>query len=683
MGTPFLTGAIAMDVDAFVDLRHHRARRTRKAQRLRTGTPMHFSQQHVFAVLAILVALGMTSGFPSTEAQADQPPSPERIQQIVAVLSPKPQGVGPTIDDRDTWSQMATRPESREFLERAEELRSQPVPELSDELYLQFTQSGNRSIYQGVLFDRHRRVTQLVLAECLENGGRFIPAIEEAIRAICAEKTWVLPAHDGSLQNFRGEVTEIDLTVATFSWELATADYWLGHRLNSEVRQLLRSELERRTFEPFEGAVERGKPRLSWLTTTNNWNAVCLAGVTGSALAMIETPERRAYFVAAAEQLIQNFLRGFTPDGYCSEGISYWNYGFGHFLLLAETVRQATGGQVDLMADPRIKPIASFGHRMEMSPDVYPAFADCPLGAQPDRRWLGYVSRRLEMGWVEDERRGLSLASQPSSSLVLLGTMGSAAAADELEAPSREVSRDPALRDWFPDAGILICRPAKESPCQLAVALKGGHNAEHHNHNDVGSYVVALNRSTPLLDPGSEVYTARTFNSQRYESGVLNSFGHPVPRVAGALQQVGRNAAAEIVETSWTDASDTLTLDLTPAYSVPDLRRLRRVFEYSRLGRGSLTVSDHVEFASPQAFETAFITMSPWKQLGPRQIVVGQAPDAVIVEIDPGDQAIQLRAEEIKEDLPGKGVPVRLGIELTEPVREARITLTITAAEEG
>lgn len=30
-----------------------------------------------------------------------------------------------------------------------------------------------------------------------------------------------------------------------------------------------------------------------------------------------------------------------------------------------------------------------------------------------------------------------------------------------------------------------------------------------------------------LADPGSEVYTSRTFSDKRYESNVLNSFGHP------------------------------------------------------------------------------------------------------------------------------------------------------------
>ena len=85
--------------------------------------------------------------------------------------------------------------------------------------------------------------------------------------------------------------------------------------------------------------------RAWWLSSTNNWNAVCLAGVTGAALATVESRRDRAFFAAAAEENIQSYLRGFTPDGYCSEGVGYWNYGFGHYMMLAETLRQASGGR--------------------------------------------------------------------------------------------------------------------------------------------------------------------------------------------------------------------------------------------------------------------------------------------------------------------------------------------------
>jgi len=237
------------------------------------------------------------------------------------------------------------------------------------------------------------------------------------------------------------------------------------------------------------------------------------------------------------------------------------------------------------------------------------------------------------------------------------------------------------LRDWFGDAGILICRPAHGQAQGLGAALKGGHNAEQHNHNDVGSFVVALGDATPLVDPGAEVYTRRTFSGRRYESNVLNSFGHPVPRVAGKLQSPGRQAAAKVLKTEFTDPKDTLVLDIRSCYDVPELAKLVRTFVFSREGRGSLVVSDAVEFTSPQEFETALITLSPWKQLSDDTLRIGEGASAVEVKISAGEHALRIKAEEIHEDLPGKVVPKRIGIMLTSPIQRATIRATIAPAD--
>ena len=103
------------------------------------------------------------------------------------------------------------------------------------------------------------------------------------------------------------------------------------------------------------------------------------------------------------------------------------------------------------------------------------------------------------------------------------------------------------------------------------MALKGGNNGENHNHNDVGSYVVVSGGRAVLLDPGSEIYTARTFSRDRYESPVLSSFGHPVPLVAGRLQRTGAAARGRVVRTDFTDEQDTLVLDIASAYDEPAL----------------------------------------------------------------------------------------------------------------
>jgi len=609
---------------------------------------------------------------------AQRPPDAQRVEAISHTLPAHPRGVGRPIDDRAAWAAIAKTNEQRKVINRAERLLGNPMPELTDELFLEFSRNGNRSRYQNVLSTRRKRLDLLVLAECFENQGRFLPEIEKAIGATCDEKTWVLPAHDRNLTNFKGTQITVDLRSSATGWNLATADYWLSERLAPAVRKRIRQELQRRIFQPYENSITHGKPRMWWLRGTNNWNAVCLANVTGAALANIESRKRRAFYVAAAESLVQNFLKGFTPNGYCSEGLGYWNYGFGHFVMLAETLLQATGGRVDLMADPRVERIARFGRRMEINPGVYPAFADCGPGTRPASWINAYVSRRFGFGWPEGKGATVSASyTRDLSGVGLFRFPDSTAgrAAGSAEAP------EPPLRDWFERAGVLICRSNPAAGRPFGVAIKGGHNAEHHNHNDVGSYVVALGGRTPLLDPGSEVYTGRTFSRRRYQSGVLNSSGHPVPRIDGKLQRTGRSAAARVLKTEFTDQADTLALDLRAAYDVKALRQLVRTFVYSRQARGSLTVTDRVVFDEPKPLGTALITFDPWERIEPNLLRVGTGQTAVDVRIETGGVPFEINAEQIQEDLPGRRLPARLGIELGRPVKEATVTLTIRPAQ--
>jgi hypothetical protein len=244
--------------------------------------------------------------------------------------------------------------------------------------------------------------------------------------------------------------------------------------------------------------------------------------------------------------------------------------------------------------------------------------------------------------------------------------------------PATDTSKGPGLRTWFDKAGVLICRPAKPSG-GLGVALKGGHNAEHHNHNDVGSYVVVTGYRPVLLDPGAETYTARTFSKRRYESKLLNSFGHPVPVVAGQLQRTGRDAEGKVLRTDFTDRADTFQLDLRSAYAVPELRTLERTFVYSREGSGSLTVTDQVEFASPQSFGTALITRGAWQRLPDGALLFYDFDEALRAQITATGGDFALQAEEIHEEAPI--TPTRVGINFTKPVTAASITVKIAPME--
>jgi hypothetical protein len=508
--------------------------------------------------------------------------------------------------------------------------------------------------------------------------GRFLPAIHDLARSLCAERTWTMPAHDRRLDNFHGRSVSVDLASSNLAWEFATALFLLSDKIDPAVEQTIRQRIEAWVFAPARAGITGEAREQFWMRATHNWNAVCNAAVVGAALALIESREDRATFVAAAETSARHFLSGFTPDGYCSEGLGYWNYGFGRFLLLAETVGQATESEMCLLELPGAREAARFPHKIHIHNGVYPAFADCAVHATPHAPTMFYLNRYFDFGWHEPEDFNASAVSGrhlPES--LVFGFPNTVS-----DKPPREtIKGDAALRSWFQDAGILVARPARDSTSRFAVALKGGHNAEHHNHNDVGSFVAVVGKETLIVDPGAEVYTARTFSKDRYVSRVLNSFGHPVPLVGGQLQRKGRQAAAHVISSDFSDAADRLVLDITAAYDVPELERLTRTFEYSRSGSGFLIVRDDVAFKTASEFETALVTFGVWNRPAPDILTIRGMGEAIRVEIDTGSRPFEIVSDIINEHVKAPSLPQRLAVRLKEPVEKAAITLTFAPAD--
>ncbi len=631
----------------------------------------------MLTALLITTFMVQATTVPAAEPTAD----PKRVEEIRGMLRKDVRAPGWNISDRDAWERLGRDPLFAVMVPAAEKLLDTPLPDQPDDLYLEYSRTGNRTNWQRVADARRSRLTTLVLAECIENKGRFLPALEDLITALCAERTWVFPAHDGSLVNFQGKTITIDLASSAMAWNLAMTDFLLGSKLRPDVVVELRRKVRSRVVKPYLDIIRGKREPLFWVRATHNWNPVCVAGVTGAGLIELDSLDERAELIAAAETSSKYFLSGFTPDGYCSEGLGYWGYGFGHFAVLSEMVRLVTGGGIDLLSEPEARMPALFSARIEMANGISPAFADCGVYQKPSGSLMWLLNRRFDLGL--DRYSELSdmanLGRSGCGGGYLAGAMVCALAQQE-KPPAGKGSYVPdTIRSWFDNAGVLICRPLPGSKSNMAVALKGGHNNEHHNHNDLGSFVVLCGKQLMLLDPGAEVYTARTFSKQRYESKLLNSWGHSVPVVAGKLQRPGTDARAQVTDTAFTEESDTLQMDITSAYDCPELKRLERTFVYSRTGTGMLTVTDRVEFETPQSFSTALITTGEVIQVGERTLLITNAEETVSVEIDCGGLAFSVKTEQIREDSSIK--PTRIGIELDSPVTSASIVTKIVKKE--
>jgi len=607
---------------------------------------------------------------------AAEAPDANRIRKIAAWLPAQPAGVGQPITNRAAWNDLAVRrPELNALIRWAVKLAAQPFPEQPDSLFLEFTENGNRTHWERAASARRGQVPNLTLAECLENKGRFLAPLERAIAALCAERTWVLSACDPKLENFHGKTIDIDLGSSTLAVELATASYLLGDRLSPATRELIRDNLEHRIFAPYRAAATGVRKEFWWMHGHNNWNAVCLAGVTGAALATIGPAQERAWYIALAEKNIDSYLTGgFTPDGYCVEGLSYWNYGFGNFVLLAENIRQNTGGNIDLLSNPLAAQPALFGSRSEIINGVCTTIADCSASDKPSGILMNYLCRRLSLDATPWRNAGiigwLSGGLYEKTVMAFLP-----AELPPIKTANNSFSSELPWRTWFPDGGILICRPGPVANVPFAAAIKGGNNGVSHGHNDVGSFSVVVGTNMVICDPGGEVYTKRTFSLQRFDSKVLNSFGHAVPVVAGQLQRTGGAARAEVVASSFTKAADTLTFDLRSAYPVADLQKLERKFVYHRGQTPSLEMRDEVAFARPESFETALVTWGTIKTVNATTIEITDGDSTLRVAIDTQGRSFQLKPEIIDEDVHSKRKPIHLGIVLDGKILSATVGL--------
>lgn len=569
-----------------------------------------------------------------------------RVAAIAAWLPATPQGIGPTCADRTAWDQPALAARLAALSKEAEKLLKQPFPAWDDNAYLEYSRNGSRPNGERMMNARKAWLYPLVIAECLENKGRFLPAIERTLAELNAQPTWTWAAHDKNLRNFKNRDYEVDLLAADMANDIAQALYMLGDAISPAVRQQTRAELEARIFAPLRRTFATGNKDNWWLKADHNWNAVCLKGTVAATLTALPDRQDRALFAVAGEHYIQRYLAGFPNDGYSLEGPGYWNYGFSHFVELREVLMQATDNRLDLFSDPKVRNIALYGARIEMLPGNIAAFSDANAKEKIDAFTLAYSNEALGLGLP------LKLAAVPVSANRGGNSAPLSVAAMQLFSRPHVIANqaetlDP-LRSYFDQVGVLVTRAAPGSGSKLAASIKSGGNANH-SHNDIGSYSIALGSEQPTGDVGRPAYSSKTFSKARYTIKAINSYGHPVPVVAGELQQNATQVKPKVLAPRFTPETDEITLDLAPAYDVWSLKSLTRTLRHERANGGTITIEDRFEYGWERNFETALTTLGNWQQLPNGTLELWQKSERLHVRIE-ASAPYELIGEKIDEE---------------------------------
>lgn len=591
--------------------------------------------------------------------------STARITEISGWLPEKPAGFGRPINDRSYWSSHEVVAKAN--VKEAEKLLNKEFPAWDDQAYLEFSVQGTRPNGEKMENRRSSWLAPLVLAECVENKGRFLPLINKILEAYASEPSWALPAADRDLKIFYGQQYDVELRSATFAHELAQTLYMIGDKIDPAVRKHVEATLEQRIFAPFRRALSTGVG-CYWLgnekhPVQNNWNCVCLAGVVGAAQTIIADKQERALYVAAGEHYTRYYLNSIPLDGYCGEGVGYWGYGFGHLAMLREEIVEATGGRIDLFSTPRIRDNALYGVRILIGPTAIPPFADCPFGGRVSEDLVAYCNEVLNLGLKTPRYEGVTSEGKKRDGLPGILMVATPCA----KPPSGSKAEDP-LRFYFHEAGVLACRPSSGS--RLGIGIKAGGNGSH-SHNDIGSYEIAIGDDEPTGDPGGPHYDRSTFSGQRYEHKILNSYGHPVPIIGGKLQVLAGKAKPVVLTTSFTPENDEITMDITSAYDVPSLTKLTRKMDFIRAETGEIIITDEATFRDPTAFEDALITHGEWRQIDAKNLELTLKSSKLLVSID-SSESFHLNPEKISD----QGIVfTRIGLVFDKPASNAKITM--------
>lgn len=453
------------------------------------------------------------------------------------------------------------------------------IPETTYTLYRRFSTTGERRPYERPYFDKRTRLTREVTAAWLGEDDTHIDRINDLVWDICEETTWVVPAHER-------EAWHIDLFSAETGVELAHAVALLGERLPEEIRQRVRAEVKTRILDNY---LEHGSGHW-WDKGHNNWTGVCAGSIGQTFLLLEDDPERQARALALVLEQLERFIeKGFEEDGGCLEGIGYWNYGLIRYAGFAEMLRARTDGAIDLLAQEKIRAIARYPLAVSLGGGKYASFSD----ASENSSVRPFLAAKLA------ERTGadglLGLMGVPNS--WRLGTV----LRNLLWCGDRAAEPPPLENIVLPVSGIarLVGQTGGNT---LALAVKAGHNAEPHNQNDVGSFVLCVDGTVYLCDPGPGLYSKEYFSATRYENVFANSYGHSVPRIGGTLQHPGRAYGGAMEKT----AETTVRITFHEAYKLPALRQAARTVT---VAGGVVTLEDAFRFdGAGLEVEEAFMT---------------------------------------------------------------------------
>ena len=449
--------------------------------------------------------------------------------------------------------------------------QKKPWNAIPAETFAEFRTNGNRTRYEEASFGIRKQFVCLVMAEIMQGRGRFLPSIRKGLHYfIEKEPWWGIPAHYPK-DHPEKDIQPVDLFNAETAGMLAWTLYMLEDEINRKEKELcdqVRSEIERRFLQPVLNQPQ------GWKNNANNWNTWITSNWLETVLICESDAKQRDAAFKGVQQCLRTFMKGYPDDGGCEEGVSYWDCAGASFFESLYFMQFAPKQAVLTLNEAQKKKVENMGRfitTMYIDDLTFVNFSDAQAQNVPNINILfpyGVYLQNLQMMQLAAYvGKKYQYPLKPSTLFLKSGNYPKLGRELMLLSMLPKYQATAAVEPKTEDAYLENSQIMVASNKNWFVAAKGGNNAESHNHNDIGNFIVYHNNQPVVIDLGRDTYTSKSFSNQRFELMNCRSAYHNVPVINGLEQKDGRKYRAEKVSHVFTEDVSSLTLNLEKAYT--------------------------------------------------------------------------------------------------------------------
>ena len=467
--------------------------------------------------------------------------------------------------------------EGRKYLE-------EPYAPLYAHDYMAFVRIGNRSDFEQKYFSRRHHLCAVVTAYLTDKSEDLLNDIIDGIYCIGEESTWALPAHNSYIRDTRQLILPdtsrpvLDLFACETAALLSTVYYLLREQLD-DVSELICKNI----FDLIESRLVRPylEEHFWWMGNGDepmcNWTPWCTQNVLLSVFLLPFNDDIRFKVLKQAAYSLDCFLKDYGEDGCCDEGAQYYRHAglcLFHCIDILNIVTDNALG--DLFSMPKIKNIASYIVNVHACGEYYINFSDCAakagrmgvreflFGKACDLEALMYASSE---DFYYDTNEGDPFEDESQKLNLYLRVLTAASSKEVLQFHENMAGKASPVPDdiYYPSVGLMVARSSR-----FVLAAKSGDNADNHNHNDTGSFILYMDGKPVFVDIGVETYSQKTFSDRRYDIWTMQSGFHNLPTINGIDQKAGSMYRATDVNCDLNGEIKNMSMHIEDAYPLQD-----------------------------------------------------------------------------------------------------------------